>query len=381
MKLRNQLRQFLQGMLQVCPTMDCTVSCHVYQSPPAVQLHPFNNEQQQEDEDEDDYDFVYDRHDANATNATSAISPAPGAVLVDVGLVDRQVATLWWALAQQTARVARRYVNNTIPSSSNVATADGIQSYADAGGGAHCKAPMTSLTSRTAARAPAEPSFIVPERTELLGPVGDLTLWQCNSSSTSSSNRTHRSNSSYNRNPSDSSMSSMSTTMTSPRLVRELCQKFPPPGFPVYESYVYETPQKDGANGPVKLLRYVRVAQSASAENLPVASPNESSSVSTGTPGTATTLRSSFRRPKSEMMLRKFSGNQQELAPTNQNRSEDISSSGECVQYESQDLGNDVDDVDSGNPAASYSPIVVVVSCSFLLPNRYFDGAVNSFNV
>jgi hypothetical protein len=126
---------------------------------------------------------------------------------------------------------------------------------------------------------------------------------------------------------------------------------------------VYETPPKEGANGPVKLLRYVRVAQSASAENLPVASPTESPTPITGTLGTDGTLRNSFRRPKSEMMLRKFSGNKSSSL-SQPVRNEDISSSGECVQYESQDLGRDVEEVDN-DPAAS--PIVVVVSfdCQF----------------
>ena len=379
-------------MLQVsaCPTMDCTVSCHVYHQScglPAVQLHPFND-----DDDFDDYEYVYDSIVAPGS-AAAAAAVAAGSVLVDVGQVDQQVATLWWALAQQTARVARRCAMNTTnnnptpspPSSrpmvdyTNVPTVGiGIQSYADASGGGE-EAPMTSLTSRTKTTTARAHSLIFPERIEPSTAVGDLTLWQCNSSSCSdgscrSSSSPATNNTSYNRIRSDSRSSIMatstSTAMTSPRLVRELCQKFPPPppiyagGTPIYESYVYETPPKEGANGPVKLLRYVRVAQSASAENLPVASPTGSPTPATGTLGTDGTLRNSFRRPKSEMMLRKFSGNKPSSSSSSQPiRTEDISSSGECVQYESQDLGRDVDEVDN-DPAASYSPIVVVVSFS-----------------
>jgi hypothetical protein len=58
-----------------------------------------------------------------------------------------------------------------------------------------------------------------------------------------------------------------------------------------------------------------------------------------------------MRRPKSEVAIRKFSDS------SGQQQNDDASSSVDCVQYESQDLGRDYEE-----PALGYSPIVVVVS-------------------
>ena len=236
-------------------------------------------------------------------------------VVVNVGLVEEQFAMLWWALAQQTARVARRVEDAEMGE-----TQSGQWNAAGA-----VPAPVTSW---------AVPSpTLIPER--------DWTSVAPPTLSNSSSN-------------SSSVMSTSPTTpMSSPRLVREICRKYPAGtsyvgGMPVYQSYVYETPSTEvvaasgsGSNNNVQLLRYVRVSQSGSVEQLPPS------------------LRGSFRRPKSDVMPRKFD------VATQQNRELEASSSGDCVRYESQDLGRDdlIDELDSNRPSsASYSPIVVVVT-------------------
>lgn len=132
--------------------------------------------------------------------------------------------------------------------------------------------------------------------------------------------------------------------MSSPRLVREICEKFPTTGqrpasvTPQYQTtYIYETPPPNSKNDGVQLLRYVRVSQSSSVDPLP----------------TEGQMRGSMRRPKSDVVVRKFSDSS---TSQQQQQNDDNSSSADCVQYESQDLGRDDDDLTS-----AYSPIVVVV--------------------
>ena len=74
--------------------MDCGVNCHYQRGAPSAGPLQFQGSRCEESED-------------------------LNSVIVDVGQVDEQVATLWWALAQQTARVARRCTtgnsNTTLP--------------------------------------------------------------------------------------------------------------------------------------------------------------------------------------------------------------------------------------------------------------------------
>ena len=281
-------------MLQVCPAMDCEVSCHYNQQRSILREKPgssFHRSQLQEAED-------------------------LNSVVVDVGQVDEQVATLWWALAQQTARVARRCTdksNTTLP------VVDAIRSNP---GGWNAWAPVTSLSSRPS----TDQTYSIPGCIKSKAAVVDLTLSDWNSSSSGGSHILS---------------DTMSTTpMSSPRLVREICEKFPPTGgqrpssaTPQLQSYVYDTSPSDSKG--VQLLRYVRVSQSSSVDPLP----------SEGQ------LRGSMRRPKSEVAIRKFSDS------SGLHQNDDASSSVDCVQYESQDLGRDYEE-----PASGYSPIVVVVS-------------------
>lgn len=293
-KLREEFRYFLRSMLQVCPAMDCEENryynqrhCPPEQAGPVCQRGP-----------------LQEAEDLNG-------------VVVDVGQVDEQVATLWWALAQQTARVARRCAdknNTTVP------VVDAIRSTT---GGWNVWAPVTSLASRPT----TEPTYSILGCFTSTAAVVDLTLSGCNSSSSSGAGS-----------PSIHSETMSTTPMSSPRLVREICEKYPPiagqrpaSATPQLQSYVYETSPSD-AKG-VQLLRYVRVSQSASTDPLP----------SEGQ------LRGSMRRPKSEIAIRKFSDS------SGQQQNDDASSSVDCVQYESQDLGRDYEE-----PASSYSPIVVV---------------------
>lgn len=295
-KLREEFRYFLRSMLQVCPAMDCEENryynqrhCPPEQAGSVCQRGP-----------------LQEAEDLNG-------------VVVDVGQVDEQVATLWWALAQQTARVARRCAdknNTTVP------VVDAIRSTT---GGWNVWAPVTSLASRPT----TEPTYSILGCFTSTAAVVDLTLSGCNSSSSSGAGS-----------PSIHSETMSTTPMSSPRLVREICEKYPPiagqrpaSATPQLQSYVYETSPSD-AKG-VQLLRYVRVSQSASTDPLP----------SEGQ------LRGSMRRPKSEIAIRKFSDS------SGQQQNDDASSSVDCVQYESQDLGRDYEE-----PASSYSPIVVVVS-------------------
>lgn len=233
-------------------------------------------------------------------------------VVVDVGMVEEQFATLWWALAQQTARVARR-----------ADQLDETQSKLGNAAGTRWRPPSSAMN------------------TTVSSGLGRLSVASRTVSSSGSS----------------SSMSSASP-MSSPRLVREICRKYPAGtsyigGMPVYQSYVYEAPSTEvvagpGSNNNVQLLRYVRVSQSNSMEQLP------------------SSLRGSFRRPKSEVMPRKFD------VATQQNRELEAAGSADCVRYESQDLGRDILDGDSCDRPASvnYSPIVVVVNRSSRL--RHF---------
>ena len=205
---------------------------------------------------------------------------------------------------------------------------------------------------------------------------------------------------------------SSSTTMSSPRLVREICRKYPAStayvgGVPVYQSYVYEAPSTEvvagtiwpiqsvwpsvlflskihfsgansgGQNGGVQLLRYVRVSSQ----------PDGQQRIG------------SFRRPRSEMVMpRKF-----DLA-TQQNRDHQLDASAAvtptspaeaaaAARYGSQDLGTDdmavmttspssnaAEVISAGSPSPDggrtssvcYSPLVVVVT----LPGRLllFNG-------
>ena len=286
-------------MLQVCPAMDCGVNCHYQRGAPSAGPLQFQGSRCEESED-------------------------LNSVIVDVGQVDEQVATLWWALAQQTARVARRCTTGN--SNTTLPVVDAIRST-PAAWSRNAWAPVTSFSSTRSAPSP-EPTYSIPGCIAPNAAVVDRTLSRCNSSTSSNNTGT-------------SSSETMSTTpMSSPRLVREICEKFPPAtanatAGQTSPSYAYETPpeSKDG----VQLLRYVRTSQSASTDQLPTSDQSNS--------------RGSIRRPKSEVALRKFSdssGQQQD----------DASSSVDCVQYESQDLTRIDDD-----PASPYSPIVVVVGC------------------
>ncbi len=287
--------------------MDCGVNCH-YQKrgPPPPASGPFQFQGSNPCEESEDLNSV----------------------IVDVGQVDEQVATLWWALAQQTARVARRctgYSNTTLPP-----VVDAAIRSTPSGSSRNAWAPVTSFSSSRPAPSP-EPTYSITGCIAPRTAVVDLTPSRCNSSTSTSTAGTTTSIS-----------DTMSTTpMSSPRLVREVCEKFPaaasaPAAASTEQSttYAYETPT-DSQDG-VQLLRYSRVSQSASVDQLPTSETN---------------LRGSIRRPKSEVALRKFSDSSgQQL--------DDASSSADCVQYESQDLTTRDDD----DLAAAYSPIVVVVS-------------------
>ena len=301
-------------MLQVCPAMDCGASCDYHQ------------QRQRQRQRESSHPYFH--------GGQSDEGEDPNSVIVDVGQVDEQVATLWWALAQQTARVARRCTGN---SNTTQPVVDAIRSTSN-GWIRNAWAPVTSLSSRSAAS---------PEATILgyIGPtaaVVDLTLSRCNSSNSSNSIRSD----------------TMSTTpMSSPRLVREISEKFPPSGQQQqqqqqqqsstqqsssetqrYPSYIYDTSPSDTKDG-VQLLRYVRNPQSSSADQLPT---------------TESQARGSIRRPKSEVAIRKFSDSSGHI--------DDAGSTVDCVQYEGQDIGRYEDD-----PASGYAPIVVVVSITLLL--------------
>lgn len=285
----------MQSMLQACPAIDCQVSCH--------------HEQR----------F---RPEANRVEDVNS-------VVVDVGQVDQQVAALWWALAQQTARVARR----CSPSGGVIRpTSDWNAAWA----------PMTSLSSR---RSP-EPLDLIPDCSPSTCTVQQLTL-SCldTSDSSGSAGPDAPATSRY------SETMSSTTPMSSPRLVREMAEKFPPtgqrPASAARQSYTYETPESK-ADG-VQLLSYVRTPHNTSADQL---NPE------------GTLLRGgSMRRPKSEVAIRpKFSDSTGQL----QHLDDAASSSVDCVQYESQDLGRDTED----DPSLSgYSPIVVVVSFFNIISN------------
>lgn len=305
-RLRQEFQDFLRSMLQVCPAMDCSLSCH-YQPEPSGSMYQ--------------YESGHSEDDLNS-------------VVVDLGQVDEQVATLWWALAQQTARVARRCTGNTtLP-----VVVDEIRSTTPSGWTGNAWAPVTSLSSRPALS--PEPTDSIPCCVGRTVPVQDLTLSRCNSSSS-------RSSSSSSAGSTTHFSETMSTTpMSSPRLVREICEKFPPANAiqrpasatPTYQTtYVYESPPPNSKNDGVQLLRYVRVSQSSSVDQLP----------------TDGQMRGSIRRPKSDVVARKFSDNSGQQQTNDDNNS----SSADCVQYESQDLGRDDDEL-----AAAYSPIVVVVN-------------------
>lgn len=244
------------------------------------------------------------------------------AVIVDVGQVDEQVASLWWALARQTARVARDQ-------------ADGP--------------PETQSTARRRRLA----GHFIPPRSGQPAPVVDRALSRADSRPTSSHSGpvTASSSSSSSRSSSRSSAWNMSsaTPMSSPRLVREISQKFDCGAAaatnaltPLCQSYVYEAPEADtSGHGGVQLLRYVRVAHSSSVEHIPPAP----------TPTPTGALRASMRRPKSqETASRKLSDTSVQH--------DDASSSVECVQFDGNDHNRGADDDD---PAANYAPIVVVV--------------------
>lgn len=359
-RLQEAFHNFLQGMLQVCPAMDCTVgmACFHYAVGPADTSSspalPFNLQ-------------------VTAAADRTTQDEEVNTVIVDVGQVDERVATLWWALAQQTARVARRSTAGGGHSvSEHHPAADEIQSTSS-GSSQERNAAAWAAIAATPSRTGHETATL--KSIDSLDPV----QLDCSDPTVAVSRRTPSLSSSSCSSACNRTMST--TPMSSPRLVREICQKYPSAAaayasaaLPVYQSaYVYETPSDAvcSSGEGVQLLRYVRVSQSSSVDKL---SPDTSTST--------VPFRGSLRRPnKSEAMSRKFSSDSAAGSPTTtqQQQQEDISTSVDCVRYESHDLGRDVED-DSLDPAiCAYAPIVVVVTNYRFLMNtttRYNDTLV-----
>ena len=266
-------------------------------------------------------------------------APGEGTVSVDAGQVDGPVATLWWALAQQTARIARRSDWETAPSVS-----DGEEKRRESDSMRNEIQLETRYCQHSAAQYNSEMS----------------TFWSANGPgsikvASAATDAAEHSRSRSQHGSSGGIFDAMSS-MNSPRLVREISRKYPPRhsgsvgyvgGLPVY---VYDA-KEDIQNG-VQLLRYVKVSQSASAENI---SSRSSSKLSITESIQLPTADQS--EPKAEPLTRKFDS-------SSIVQLEDVSytaSSMDCIRYESQELGRDDDeDPSTVAPPAPYFPIVVV---------------------
>ena len=91
---KQRFRDFLKGMLGDWPLMGA--SDVALQSPNLTYLCC------------DYHGDIPGKCDDDVGDRLPHLHTSPGGVTVDVGQVDEHVATLWWALAQQTARIARR---------------------------------------------------------------------------------------------------------------------------------------------------------------------------------------------------------------------------------------------------------------------------------